>query len=120
MTRIPSCGTRIHYTQCEHRPRQSLGRAGYDPAMHLVAVAWIYVVVMAALAEAVSPTGSVLGAVITFLLYGLLPLSIVLYILNTPARRAARRAAEAAQGAQGTEVVDAAAAAAEPRTRDQA
>lgn len=78
--------------------------------MHLVAIAWIYVVVMAALAEAVSPNGSVLGAVITFLLYGLLPLSIVLYIMNTPARRAARRAAEAAERPS---------AAPEPRPPDQ-
>jgi hypothetical protein len=78
--------------------------------MHLVAIAWIYVVVMAALAEAVSPNGSVLGAVITFLLYGLLPLSIVLYIMNTPARRAARRAAEAAERPS---------AAHEPRPPDQ-
>ena len=67
--------------------------------MHLVSIAWIYVVLMMALAEAISPTGSVVGAVFTFLLYGVLPLSIVLYLLGTPARRRARRkAAEAASG----------------------
>lgn len=59
--------------------------------MHLVALAWIYVVLMMALAEALAPQGTVLGAVFTFLLYGVLPLSIVLYILGTPARRSARR-----------------------------
>jgi len=63
--------------------------------MYLVAIAWMYVVLMMAVAEAVSPQGSVLGAFFTFLLYGLLPLSIVLYIMGTPGRRRALRAAEA-------------------------
>jgi len=67
--------------------------------MYLVAIGWLYVVLMMALAEALGPQGSVLGAVITLLLYGLLPLSIVLYIMGTPARRRARRAAEAAEDA---------------------
>ena len=63
--------------------------------MHLVAIAWIYVVLMMAVAEAISTQGTVLGAVITFVLYGVLPLSIVLYIMATPARKRARRAREA-------------------------
>ncbi len=61
--------------------------------MHLVALAWIYVVLMMAVVEALSPQGSVLGAVFTFLLYGVLPLSIVLYVMGTPMRRSARRRA---------------------------
>jgi len=65
----------------------------------VVAVAWMYVALMMALAEAFSPQGSVLGAVITFALYGVLPLSIVLYVMATPARRRARRAAELKQAA---------------------
>ena len=64
--------------------------------MHLVAIAWIYVVLMMALAEALSSQGTVLGAVITFVLYGLLPLSVLLYIMSAPARGRARRTAEAA------------------------
>lgn len=68
--------------------------------MYLVAIAWMYVVLMMAVAEALSSQGTVLGAVFTFLLYGLLPLGIVLYILGTPGRRRARRAAEAAELAQ--------------------
>ena len=36
--------------------------------MHLVALAWIYVVLMMAVVEALSPQGSVLGAFFTFLL----------------------------------------------------
>ncbi len=67
--------------------------------MYLIAIAWIYVVLMMAVAEALSTQGSVLGAFFTFVLYGLLPLSIFLYIFGTPARRRARRAAEAAEEA---------------------
>jgi hypothetical protein len=64
--------------------------------MYLVAIAWVYVVLMMAVAEAMHPNGSVLGAIFTFLLYGVLPLSIVMYLLRTPLRRRKRRAAEAA------------------------
>lgn len=65
--------------------------------MYLIAIAWIYVVLMVALVEAMSPQGTVLGAVFTVLLWGLLPLAIVLYIVGTPGRKRARaRGAEAA------------------------
>ncbi|MFG6449336.1 hypothetical protein ACG0Z6_13990 [Roseateles sp. BYS180W] len=50
---------------------------------------------MMTIAEAMSPQGSVLGAVFTLLLYGVLPLSVLLYVLGTPQRRAARQRAEA-------------------------
>jgi membrane protein implicated in regulation of membrane protease activity len=59
--------------------------------MFLVAIAWMYVVLMVAVVEATSPQGTVLGAVFTLLLYGLLPLGIVLYLLSSPARRRLRR-----------------------------
>ena len=58
--------------------------------MYLVAIAWMYVVVMMSVVEASSPNGTVVGAVATFLLYGALPLGIVLYILGTPARKRRR------------------------------
>lgn len=64
--------------------------------MYLVAIAWIYVVLMMAVAEALSTQGTVLGALITFVMYGVLPLGLLMYILGTPARRRARVAAEAA------------------------
>jgi hypothetical protein len=64
--------------------------------MLLVAIAWLYVVLMMAAAEAASPGGTVLGAFLTLLLYGLLPLAIALYLLDTPGRRARRRAREVA------------------------
>ena len=61
--------------------------------MYLVAIAWMYVVLMMAVAEAFSTQGSLLGALITFVLYGVLPLGLVLYILNTPHRKARLQAA---------------------------
>jgi len=62
--------------------------------MYLVAIGWMFVVVLMSAAEAMSPVGTVLGASFTLLLYGVLPLSLVLYVMATPARRRARRAAE--------------------------
>ena len=64
--------------------------------MYLVAIAWIYVVLMMAVAEAISSQGTVLGAAITFVLYGVLPLALVMYILGTPMRRRRLRAEESA------------------------
>lgn len=64
--------------------------------MYLVAIAWLYVALMMAIAEATHSRGSLLGAVITFLLYGLGPVCLVLYLMGTPLRRKARRAREAA------------------------
>ena len=84
--------------------------------MHIVAIAWIFVVLLMTLAEATSTQGTLLGAFFTLLLYGVVPLSIVLYLLGTPARRKARRRAEAAaaqpsaasQGDAGSEAAGAA------------
>ena len=69
--------------------------------MYLVAIAWAYVALMMAAAEALSPQGTLFGAVITLLLYGVLPLGLLLYILGTPGRRRRRRAAEAESAAEG-------------------
>jgi len=64
--------------------------------MLLVATAWLYVVVLMAIVEASSSNGTLLGALFTLLLYGVLPLGIVLYVLATPARRRARADKEGA------------------------
>jgi hypothetical protein len=61
--------------------------------MYLVMIAWFYVALMASLAEAASPSGTLLGALVTFVLYGLLPMGIVGYIMHTPARKRARQQA---------------------------
>ncbi|ART51795.1 hypothetical protein CBP34_09205 [Acidovorax carolinensis] len=67
--------------------------------MYLVIITWLYVTLMMAVAEATSSTGSLLGALVTFVLYGLLPMGIVAYILGTPGRKRAIKAREQAQQA---------------------
>ena len=81
--------------------------------MYLVLIAWLYVAVMMAVAEATSQVGSLLGALITFLLYGALPITLVAYIMGTPARMRRRKAQEAAQQ-------EAAASSAAPNTSSEA
>lgn len=70
--------------------------------MYLVLIAWLYVALMMAVAEATSPVGSLLGALFTFLLYGILPMGVVGYIMGSPARRRAIQAKEAASAAPDT------------------
>ncbi len=65
--------------------------------MYIVAIGWLYVALMMSVAEATSTTGTVLGALVTFVLYGLLPVGLVVYLLSTPARKKALRAREAAE-----------------------
>lgn len=62
--------------------------------MYLIVIGWLYVTLLMALAEAFSSQGSVLGAVITFVLYGLLPMALVVYLMGTPLRHKAIRRAE--------------------------
>lgn len=61
--------------------------------MLIIIIAWLYVVILMALAE-----HSFIAGAMTLLLYGVLPLGTVVYLLNTPARRA--RKARAAAGAR--------------------
>lgn len=68
--------------------------------MYLVVIAWMYVVLMMSVAEATNSTGTVLGAIVTFFLYGLLPMALVVYLMRTPQRRKAAKAREAAEEAQ--------------------
>jgi hypothetical protein len=65
--------------------------------MYLIAIAWMYVVVMMSVAEATAPNGTVLGAIITFFLYGVLPCVILMYLMGAPMRRKAIRAKEQAE-----------------------
>ncbi|MEJ8815502.1 hypothetical protein WKW77_30865 [Variovorax ureilyticus] len=65
--------------------------------MHLVVIAWLYVALMMAVAEATNTNGTVLGAVFTFLLYGLIPVALVVYLMSTPARRRALKEREAVE-----------------------
>jgi hypothetical protein len=58
--------------------------------MYIVAIGWIYVALMMAITET-----NIVAGVATFLLYGVAPVSIVLYIMGTPGRRQRRKAEEA-------------------------
>ncbi len=68
--------------------------------MYIVAIAWLYVALMMAIAEATHARGSLLGALVTFFLYGVGPVALVVYLLATPARRRARRTAQAQASAE--------------------
>lgn len=68
--------------------------------MYLVIIAWLYVTLMMAVAEATNTTGTLLGAIITFVLYGLLPMALVVYLMSTPARRKALKARQAKENAE--------------------
>lgn len=84
--------------------------------MYIVPIAWLYVTFMMAVAEATSSQGTVLGACITFVLYGLMPIALILYFMGSPARRRQRLAREAqeaqdylaAQAAQAAQAMQAA------------
>ena len=68
--------------------------------MYIVPIAWLYVALMMAVAEATHSNGTLLGAVITFFLYGVGPVALVIYLMGAPARRRAIKAREAAELAQ--------------------
>ena len=65
--------------------------------MYIVPIAWLYVVVMMSVAEATKANGTLLGAFITFVLYGVLPIGLILYFMGAPSRKRAIRAREAAE-----------------------
>lgn len=69
----------------------------YRQIMYIVPIAWLYVALMMAVAEATASNGTVLGAIITFVLYGLLPIGLVVYVMGTPARKRANKAREQAK-----------------------
>lgn len=69
--------------------------------MYIVAIAWIYVVFMMSITE-----HSIIAGIVTFLLYCVFPLTIVLYLMRTPQRKRARQEKQAAlQKLTDTEVV---------------
>lgn len=78
--------------------------------MYLVVIAWIYVVLMMSVAEATNSNGTVLGALFTFVLYGLGPVALVVYLMGAPARSKALKKRAAQQLVQQTADADASAA----------
>jgi hypothetical protein len=79
--------------------RAILSSALVRKSMYLVVIAWVYVVLMMSVAEAFAPNGTLLGAIVTFVLYGALPIALVMYLMQTPARNRARKARLAAEEA---------------------
>ena len=63
--------------------------------MYLVIIAWMYVVLMMSVAEATNSNGTLLGAVVTFFLYGVGPAGLLAYLMGTPARKRAIKKREA-------------------------
>ena len=63
--------------------------------MYIIPMGWLYVALMMAVAEATNDNGTVLGGIMTFVLYGLGPVLLVVYLMGSPARRKAIKANEA-------------------------
>jgi hypothetical protein len=57
--------------------------------MYIIVIAWIYVVFMMAITET-----SVVAGIMTFLLYGVLPVAILVYLMDSGRRRRNRKAQE--------------------------
>lgn len=54
--------------------------------MYIIAIAWLYVTVLMAATET-----SWVAGIMTFIFYGLLPLSILLYLMGAPERNRRRK-----------------------------
>lgn len=59
--------------------------------MYVVAIAWLYVVVLMAATET-----SLVAGILTFFFYGLAPLALLLWLVGTPQRRRNQARAAAA------------------------
>jgi hypothetical protein len=60
--------------------------------MYIVAIAWLYVVVLMAAAQ-----DSVLAGIGTLVLYGILPCAVVMYVIMAPTRARRKKALAAAE-----------------------
>jgi hypothetical protein len=83
--------------------------------MYLIVIAWIYVVLMMSVAEATNSNGTVLGALVTFVLYGLGPVALVVYLMGAPARSKALKKRAAQELVQQTADADATRPAKKPK-----
>ncbi|MDZ7918692.1 hypothetical protein [Rhodoferax sp.] len=86
--------------------------------MYIIPIAWLYVALMMSVAEATNSNGTVLGAIVTFVLYGLLPIALMLYFMGTPGRKRKIRAKEMAER-EAAIAAHAAAAASDPKDSAQ-
>lgn len=60
--------------------------------MYIVAIAWLYVTLLMALTEP-----SVIGGMLTFVFYGVLPCALLLWVIGTPQRRRNKALAQIAE-----------------------
>jgi hypothetical protein len=58
--------------------------------MYIIAIAWLYVVLLMSLTET-----SWVAGIATFFFYGVFPLSVLLYLIGTPQRRRNRQQRDA-------------------------
>jgi hypothetical protein len=68
--------------------------------MYIIAIGWIYVTLLMSVAEANNTNGTLLGAIVTFILYGILPTALMVYLMGAPQRNKARKAKEAVWSTQ--------------------
>lgn len=68
--------------------------------MYLIVIAWMYVVLMMSVAEATNSNGTLLGAIVTFFMYGVGPAALVAYLMGTPARKRAIKKRDADERAR--------------------
>jgi hypothetical protein len=75
----------------------------HNRAMYIIAIAWLYVTLLMAATEP-----NITAGMLTFVLYGVAPLSLFLWLFGTPERRRRMRARELAerQASVADEVVD--------------
>lgn len=62
--------------------------------MYIIAIGWLYVTVLMALTET-----SLVAGILTFVFFGLLPVSLLMWLLSSPVRLKRRRAREAQEDA---------------------
>ena len=68
--------------------------------MYIIAIGWLYVTTLMAVAET-----NIVAGVLTFLLYGIFPVAILLFLFGTPARRRVKAAREKEQAMQNANLV---------------
>ncbi len=54
----------------------------YNASMYIIAIGWLWVVLLMAITES-----NIVAGILTFTFYGLLPCSLLMWLLATPSRR---------------------------------
>jgi len=76
---MPVCAITIH----RRNPLPPGGTAAiYNRAMYIIAIGWLYVTVLMAMTET-----SVVAGILSFVVYGLAPTALLLWLFGRPTRR---------------------------------